>query len=113
VDGRLHVACTALLTHPGMHATRGRLAYQDIGILPERTGWVVHDGYRSYEQHPQARHALCNAHHLRELQFPHERYQQSWAEPLTQLLQALETALAAGCSELPARSPLANSASPK
>ncbi|MGB9880820.1 MAG: IS66 family transposase [Anaerolineae bacterium] len=99
VDGTLrwiHVASTETMTHLEMHDKRGRLAHDEIGMLPERTGWVMHDGYRSYEQYPHARHALCNAHHLRELIFIHENYQQPWAEEMLKLLleikQAVETA---------------------
>ena len=114
VDGRLHwlhVAGTAQLTHLEMHAKRGQLAHQDIGILPQRTGWVVRDGYRSYDQFPQARQALCNAHHLRELLFLEERYQQPWAADLSKLLlqikQAVEDARSAGKTALPAEQILA------
>jgi len=83
VDGQLrwmHVASTETITHLELHDKRGKLAHQAIGILPPRTGKVMHDGYRSYDQYPDAEHALCNAHHLRELLFIHERYQQPWAE---------------------------------
>ena len=99
VDGRLcwmHVSSTDTLTHLEVHDKRGSLAHDAIGILPKRTGWVIHDGYRSYDQYPDAQHALCNAHHLRELLFVHERYQQPWAEKMSQLLleikQAVESA---------------------
>jgi transposase len=69
-----------------MHDKRGSLAHDAIGILPQRSGWVMHDGYRSYDQYPDARHALCNAHHLRELLFVHECYQQPWTEQMLKLL---------------------------
>jgi transposase len=107
VAGRLHwlhVASTEQVTHLELHAKRGQLAHQDIGILPQRTGWVVRDGYRSYDQFPQPRQALCNAHHLRELLFLEERYQQQWAADLAQLLlqvkQAVEEAQTAGRTSL-------------
>jgi transposase len=96
VEGKLrwmHVSSTETLTHLEMHDRRGRLAHNDIGILPERTGWVMHDGYRSYEQYPHAQHALCNAHHLRELIFIHENYQQPWAEDMLKLLLEIKQAV--------------------
>jgi len=108
VDGKLrwmHVSSTEKITHLEMHDKRGTQAHNAIGILPKRTGWVVHDGYRSYDQYPHARHALCNAHHLRELLFIHERYQQPWAEQMLKLLleikQAVECALQNRLSALP------------
>jgi len=96
VEGKLrwmHVSSTHTLTHLEMHDRRGRLAHDDIGILPERTGKVMHDGYRSYEQYPHAQHALCNAHHLRELIFIHENYQQPWAEDMLKLLLEIKQAV--------------------
>jgi len=96
VDGELrwmHVSSTETITHLEMHDKRGRLAHKDIGILPKRTGWVMHDGYRSYDQYPHAQHALCNAHHLRELLFIHERYQQPWAEHMLKLLLEIKQAV--------------------
>lgn len=96
VEGKLrwmHVSSTETLTHLEMHDRRGRLAHDDIGILPERTGKVLHDGYRSYEQYPHVQHALCNAHHLRELIFIHENYQQPWAEDMLKLLLEIKQAV--------------------
>ena len=69
------------------HPRRGTQAHATIGILPKRTGWVVHDDYSSYWQDTTALHATCNAHHLRELLFLEERYQQTWATDLAQLLR--------------------------
>jgi transposase len=96
VTGKLHwthVVSTPRVTYLETHAKRGRKAMDDIGILPERTGPVVHDGFSSYAQYPQASHALCNAHHLRELLFVSEHYEQTWAAELSQLLVEIKTAV--------------------
>jgi transposase len=82
----LHVACTTQLTYYEAHEKRGCKALDQIGILPKRKGAAVHDGYRSYYQYEDALHVLCNGHHLRELKFIQERYQQSWAFDMEKLL---------------------------
>jgi transposase len=101
----IHVASTPHLTHLELNAYRGSKAHDEIGILPNRTGPVVHDDYASYYQYPAARHAACNAHHLRELFFIQERYQQPWAADLAHLLleikHTVETAQHAGQTALP------------
>jgi len=108
VEGKLHwmhVASTQTITHLEMHDRRGQLAHDAIGILPKRTGWVMHDGYRSYGKYPNAQHAWCNAHHLRDLLFIHERYSQLWAEPLLKLLLEIKQAVeSAQHNQLPALS---------
>ena len=54
----------------------------EIDILPKRKGWVVHDGYSSYEQYPEAQHALYNAHHQRDIE---GQYEQAWADKMSAL----------------------------
>ena len=89
VEGKLywtHVASTEQVTYLEVHAKRGQQALDEIGILPQRKGLVVHDGNSSYAQYPQAQHARCNAHHLRELVFIEEQYEQEWAGGMIKLL---------------------------
>ncbi len=112
--GRLawaHVASTPRLTHYAVHAKRGSEATDAIGILPAFTGVSVHDGWVGYRAYTGCRHALCNIHHLRELTFLEEQYQQAWAKELKALLlemkAAAEQARAAGLHRLP---PAAHSA---
>jgi transposase len=96
VEGKLHwthVASTQRVTYLESHPKRGWAAMDDIGILPKRAGPVGHDGFSSYPQYPQASHALCNAHHLRELVFVAEHYEQTWAEEMIELLLEIKTAV--------------------
>ena len=101
-----HVASTARLTHYAIHPKRGRAATEAIGILPQFMGVSVHDGWGAYRANTGCRHALCNIHHLRELTFLEEQYQQGWAANLKTLLRemkaAVEQARAAGLHQLPA-----------
>jgi transposase len=89
VEGKLHwthVASTEQATYLEVHTKRGREALDEIGILPQRQGIIVHDGYSSYDQYPDVEHARCNAHHLRELIFIEEQYEQAWAGEMIHLL---------------------------
>jgi transposase len=96
----LHSASTALATFFAIHAKRGRAAMDEIGILPKRTGWCIHDYWKSYLQYWQARHGLCGAHLLRELISLVENYLQTWAQAMIDLLieikKGVESAKASG-----------------
>jgi transposase len=84
----LHVACTAQFTAYSVQRKRGTDGMNAMGILPEFQGKAIHDGLKSYESYPCA-HFLCNAHHLRELQFVWERYQQPWAVQMRVFLSTM------------------------
>lgn len=131
VEGKLqcvHTARTEQLTEYQVPTKRGAEALDKIGILPSYTGVAVHDGLSSYWGYHGCTHALCNAHHLRELRFIQAPYGQAWAgerrvclrlahrleqgrgSPLTDTLKArieqwYDQILAAGEAELPADPP--------
>jgi transposase len=109
VEGQLqwlHVASTARLTDYTVHGQRGQAAMDAAGILPGFAGRGMHDHWKAYFAYTDCRHALCNAHPLRELKFIHEQYGQGWAETLATLLVEIKTtvdaAQADGQSALPA-----------
>src|SRR5215207_9932740 len=77
----LHVACTDTLVWMARHAKRGMEAFDALELLPQYHGVLVHDGWLSYRD-LVCLHALCNAHHLRELLFLAEELKQSWAREM-------------------------------
>lgn len=105
-SGWIHAARTDDLTHFAYDARRGRDAMNEVGILPQFKGTLVRDGYLSYSRFEGCRHALCNAHLLRDLVFVEELSpaQKAWTKPLAALLieikEAAEKARAAGDAQL-------------
>jgi len=81
IDGRLgwiHSASTQTLTLLSVQRKRGVEAMVDVGVLPAFRGVAVHDGWAPYRNFEGALHALCGAHHLREL-IAAEEQGQAWA----------------------------------
>jgi transposase len=76
----LHVASTALLTFYRVCTKRGSLLANVVGI-------VVHDHWKPYYTMQGVLHALCNAHHLRELKALVEIEKEEWARKMQRLLR--------------------------
>jgi transposase len=87
----VHSAGTATLTLYRAHAKRGREAIDAMGVLPGYEGVSIHDAYTSYLSYP-GRHALCNAHLLRDLVAVEEETQAAWAAPMRELLLEIKAA---------------------
>lgn len=97
VEGQLnwlHVLSTERLTHYAVHPRRGQVAMRDIGLLADYQGRAIHDALAAYFQFDKCTHALCNAHHLRELRFVTEQYGQAWAGEMAQLLLDIKAEVA-------------------
>lgn len=75
----LHSASTVSLTYYAPHPSRGNKALKAIGIMPHFGGVAVHDNWSAYWHYDQCQHALCNVHHLRELNAIEENFSQAWA----------------------------------
>jgi transposase len=82
----LHVASNNNWTYFYPHEKRGTKAIDDIGIIPNFTGVLCHDHLKSYYTYKNCTHALCNAHHLRELKQAEEDDKLQWAKDMQELL---------------------------
>ena len=103
----VHVTATGKLTLLVHDRRRGQPAISGIGILPRYEGVCVHDGFSSYDRYGQCRHAQCNAHILRELNYVIETSQAGWAQGMKTLLleikAAVDNARESGSTGLPPR----------
>jgi transposase len=94
----LHTASTATLTYYRVSERRGEM----LGTLSG--GMIVHDHFKPYFTLPEVEHALCNAHHLRELKALIEIEKEPWARKMSRLLvraaKRVARAIAQGKTEL-------------
>ena len=60
----------------------------DMGILPMFSGILCYDHWKPYFTY-DCTHALCNAHHLRELERAWEQDGQTWAQQMKGLLETI------------------------
>lgn len=77
----LHTASTPQLSCFFSHAKRGREAVEAIDILPHVQGTLVHDAWATYFLY-ETDHALCHAHHLRDLTAIIENGEQAWVQQM-------------------------------
>jgi transposase len=89
----IHVASSQTAVHYGVHKKRGKEAINEIDILPQYKGILVHDHWSSYNAYSNITHSFCNAHILRELQAEIDKNDgvplgyKSWAKEMQTLLK--------------------------
>jgi transposase len=92
VNGKLkwiHTASTDKFCYLFLHEKRGGKALQqEDSIIKDYTNWAVHDCWSSYFSFKDCKHAICNAHILRELQALKEQ-NSLWAEEMHLFLMEL------------------------
>lgn len=77
----LHVTTTTLFTYLFVHKKRGELAIRsEQSVLKDFFGWLIHDCWSAYFNLTNAKHGICGAHILRELDALIENYQSKWAK---------------------------------
>jgi transposase len=89
----LHCAANDRYTAYAVHPKRGTEAMDAMGILPGFQGVLCHDHWKPYYRYQSCLHALCNAHHLRELERAWEQDEQVWAANMQGLLLEINRTL--------------------
>jgi transposase len=82
----VHVASTSSITHYAIHKKRGSIATNEIGVLPDFEGTMVHDHWKPYYTFTNCTHAECNAHNMRILKGINENFGHIWATDMGSLL---------------------------
>jgi transposase len=88
----LHCVSNPLWSYYLPHEKRGLDAMQDMGVLPNFSGVLCHDHWKPYFRF-ECQHALCNAHHLRELERAWDQDKQEWARDMRDLLVRINQAV--------------------
>jgi transposase len=88
----LHAASSDQWTLFYPHEKRGKIAMDEMGVLPNFKGTAVHDHWKPYYLYT-CLHSLCNAHHLRELTYAFEKEGQQWAHDMQLLLLEIKKAV--------------------
>lgn len=82
----LHTIGNERLTLYAVHPNRGSKAVNDMGVIPNYNGILVHDFWATYFMY-DCQHSLCNAHIIRELEGIIDGYKQKWAGKMKKLFE--------------------------
>jgi transposase len=85
----IHVYSAGDITLKLLHQKRGKEAIEDISIIPQYGGTIIHDCWSSYLTYDHCDHGLCGSHLVRELTCIIESNGYAWASNMKALL--LET----------------------
>jgi len=88
----LHCVSNNFWTYYLPHEKRGLDAMKEMGVLLNFKGILCHDHWKPYFK-IACEHALCNAHHLRELERAWEQDKQKWATDIRELLLQINKAV--------------------
>jgi transposase len=82
----IHVTSSSVMTYYMLHQKRGRVAMDDMNVIPLYQGILVHDHWTPYNKYTNCSHSYCNAHILRELNGITEKENVLWSEDMHRLL---------------------------
>jgi transposase len=85
----LHCASNDKYTYFTVDEKRGQEAMDRAKVLPDFKGILVHDHWKPYYKYKEVTHALCNAHHIRELQRVVDHDKKEWAKKMIELLKEM------------------------
>jgi transposase len=85
----IHVYSAGDITLKCLHKKRGTEAIEEINIIPQYGGTIIHDCWSSYFVYDNCNHGLCGSHIVRELTCIIESNGYAWASKMKALL--LET----------------------
>lgn len=89
----VHTLSTNLLTLLVVHPRRGIEALEDIGVLGDYRGTIVHDGWAPYDTLATATHAQCGVHLIRHLKGVGRTAEfASWCAEMIEVLVAVKQA---------------------
>src|SRR3990167_1209752 len=83
----IHVYSSGDITLKLLHRRRGTEAIDDINIIPQYHGTIIHDCWASYLSYGNCDHSLCGSHLLRELTCAIESNDYQWAKNMKALLR--------------------------
>jgi transposase len=89
----IHVTSSSLMTYYMLHKKRGSVAMDDMGVIPNYSGILVHDHWSPYNRYDNCTHSYCNAHLLRELNGITEKESVKWSKDMHTLLTNMNIAV--------------------